>query len=588
MEEWPKTSPEQQGLRVPRASPEVPPNGHELRLITVAVKGSADIQDFQVAEGSTVEQLKEEAAPHFKAAKEQLLLIFAGKILKDQETLLQHGIQDGLTVYLVVKKPELRGRPSVQAPASPAGPGGRALSLLESDSEVPGGGGASSMQGLLDSSRRDLLALLALLAEVPERFQACPELMGEVLRSPAVQSVIARDCCPLAVAFVLAVSTVIGLNAASRTSRGSEKALARGVAQALERASVRDILANTKEMAQFLSESPELRLFAQETPHFGAWMSPSGLSRMVATCKKLLPLRSALAPEADLSRLGDMLDEVHAFHRLFVDIGKVFSSSEAQEELEDRLLRQVLATHPALQQLAEENAELGHLLKNPQVVADLVKYIRSPEIRREVDRHCDRTLSNLESLPGGLGVMRHMYQELEEPVWRAVQGRQQAELSAPPDGGSPGAAGVSQMPPGTENRVPLPDPWAPRLDGAPSKPPKSGGGKRSGAEDGGSHSPKRPSEAPSAAPLSLSSLGRGRCEASPRPAGSPGPETQAPGSSQGQLPSVPGAPEAPAARAGSQEPETKPSKAKAGPAPSTESQAPPQAARDGPRGSKGL
>jgi len=30
-------------------------------------------------------------------------LIFAGKILKDGETLEQHGIKDGITVHLVIK-----------------------------------------------------------------------------------------------------------------------------------------------------------------------------------------------------------------------------------------------------------------------------------------------------------------------------------------------------------------------------------------------------------------------------------------------------------------------------------------------------
>ena len=39
----------------------------------------------------------------FDAKVEQLCLIFAGKILKDGETLAQHSIKDGLTVHLVVK-----------------------------------------------------------------------------------------------------------------------------------------------------------------------------------------------------------------------------------------------------------------------------------------------------------------------------------------------------------------------------------------------------------------------------------------------------------------------------------------------------
>lgn len=48
-------------------------------------------------------QFKQEISKRFKAKHEQLVLIFAGKILKDGDTLNQHGIKDGLTVHLVIK-----------------------------------------------------------------------------------------------------------------------------------------------------------------------------------------------------------------------------------------------------------------------------------------------------------------------------------------------------------------------------------------------------------------------------------------------------------------------------------------------------
>jgi ubiquilin len=34
---------------------------------------------------------------------EQLCLIFAGKIMKDHETLASHNVKDGMTVHLVIK-----------------------------------------------------------------------------------------------------------------------------------------------------------------------------------------------------------------------------------------------------------------------------------------------------------------------------------------------------------------------------------------------------------------------------------------------------------------------------------------------------
>lgn len=51
-------------------------------------------------------QFKEEISRRFKAKQEQLVLIFAGKILKDGDSLLQHGVKDGLTVHLVIKTPQ--------------------------------------------------------------------------------------------------------------------------------------------------------------------------------------------------------------------------------------------------------------------------------------------------------------------------------------------------------------------------------------------------------------------------------------------------------------------------------------------------
>jgi ubiquilin len=48
-------------------------------------------------------KLKDEVAKKFSKTNDQLCLIFSGKILKDQDTLIQHGIKDGVTVHLVIK-----------------------------------------------------------------------------------------------------------------------------------------------------------------------------------------------------------------------------------------------------------------------------------------------------------------------------------------------------------------------------------------------------------------------------------------------------------------------------------------------------
>ncbi|XP_053134446.1 ubiquilin-4 [Hemicordylus capensis] len=87
-------------------------------LIRVTVKTPKDKEEILTGERASVREFKEEISRRFKAKQDQLVLIFAGKILKDGDTLNQHGIKDGLTVHLVIKTPQKAQDPSVVATAS--------------------------------------------------------------------------------------------------------------------------------------------------------------------------------------------------------------------------------------------------------------------------------------------------------------------------------------------------------------------------------------------------------------------------------------------------------------------------------------
>uniref|UniRef100_A0A8C9G0T1 Ubiquilin 1 n=1 Tax=Pavo cristatus TaxID=9049 RepID=A0A8C9G0T1_PAVCR len=91
------------GRRSPPESPAQGSAADEPRIIRVTVKTPKEKEEFSVAETSSIRQFKEEISKRFKSHTDQLVLIFAGKILKDQDTLTQHGIHDGLTVHLVIK-----------------------------------------------------------------------------------------------------------------------------------------------------------------------------------------------------------------------------------------------------------------------------------------------------------------------------------------------------------------------------------------------------------------------------------------------------------------------------------------------------
>ncbi|XP_077181441.1 ubiquilin-4 [Paroedura picta] len=87
-------------------------------LIRVMVKTPKDKEEILTGERVSVKEFKEEISRRFKAKQDQLVLIFAGKILKDSDTLNQHGIKDGLTVHLVIKTPQKAQDPSAVAAAS--------------------------------------------------------------------------------------------------------------------------------------------------------------------------------------------------------------------------------------------------------------------------------------------------------------------------------------------------------------------------------------------------------------------------------------------------------------------------------------
>ncbi|XP_074073519.1 ubiquilin-3 isoform X2 [Macrotis lagotis] len=89
-------------------------------IIKVTVKTPKAKEEFAVQDTCTIQQLKKEISQHFKAHPDQLVLIFAGKILKDPDSLVECGIRDGLTVHLVIKMQRRGIGPECLAPCQPA------------------------------------------------------------------------------------------------------------------------------------------------------------------------------------------------------------------------------------------------------------------------------------------------------------------------------------------------------------------------------------------------------------------------------------------------------------------------------------
>ena len=82
------------------------------------VKTPKEKKTIDTREKAEVKDFKATISEAFGAPVEQLCLIYAGKILKDHETLNTHGINDDKTVHLVIKT----GQGSNRAAAEPSQP----------------------------------------------------------------------------------------------------------------------------------------------------------------------------------------------------------------------------------------------------------------------------------------------------------------------------------------------------------------------------------------------------------------------------------------------------------------------------------
>ncbi|XP_024415771.1 ubiquilin-1 isoform X2 [Desmodus rotundus] len=130
------------------------------------------------------------------------------------------------------------------------------------------------------------------------------------------------------------------------------------------------------------------------------------------------------------------------------------------------LMRQLIMANPQMQQLIQRNPEISHMLNNPDIMRQTLELARNPAMMQEMMRNQDRALSNLESIPGGYNALRRMYTDIQEPMLSAAQEQ---------FGGNPFASLVSStssgegsQPSRTENRDPLPNPWAPPAPQSPS------------------------------------------------------------------------------------------------------------------------
>lgn len=172
--------------------------------MVVTVKTPNGKEQISISEDSSVAQFKQEVSKRFEANQDQLVLIFAGKILKDGDTLNQHGIKDGLTVHLVIKTSPKSTAGSASQSSSSGSATPQAGSSSASAADRAGGGPtqtptqpANPMSGLGDLS--SLLGLsmrssnfMEMQQQVQSQLTSNPQMLSQIMGNPLVQNMMSN------------------------------------------------------------------------------------------------------------------------------------------------------------------------------------------------------------------------------------------------------------------------------------------------------------------------------------------------------------------------------------------------------------
>ncbi|ELV13564.1 Ubiquilin-1 [Tupaia chinensis] len=149
-------------------------------MIRVSVKTPQDCQEFMLAENCSVHHFKKQISKRLHCDTDRLVLIFTGKILRDQDILNQRGILDGTTVHLVV-------RTRLKESASPGTlPGLTGHCTHRAEPSASEGAGLLVRLGRLARSSPDLADFFGQLAQF---LIAAPESAVQFLEDSQVQSV---------------------------------------------------------------------------------------------------------------------------------------------------------------------------------------------------------------------------------------------------------------------------------------------------------------------------------------------------------------------------------------------------------------
>merc|ERR1719310_257290 len=127
------------------------------------------------------------------------------------------------------------------------------------------------------------------------------------------------------------------------------------------------------------------------------------------------------------------------------------------------MLNAMMDMNPHLRELIERNPEIRSVFSDTRMMREHLQAMMDPQMRAMMMRNVDRAMSNLETVPGGMDALRRLHNDIQDPLWDAMQGQDQQSGSAPQ---TYTAQDTSQAP----SAAPMSNPFAPERN-APAAPP---------------------------------------------------------------------------------------------------------------------
>merc|ERR1719163_460384 len=115
-------------------------------------------------------------------------------------------------------------------------------------------------------------------------------------------------------------------------------------------------------------------------------------------------------------------------------------------------LRAMMRMNPQMSRLMEERPEIARILEDPETLQQSMQMMANPSLMREMMRNADRSIGNLDVMPGGHNALRRAHEEVADPIFDAMAGGQGATPAIP-------VAEYAQTTSGAPNSAALPNPW---------------------------------------------------------------------------------------------------------------------------------